>query len=130
SQSNNKHGLSYLPSEDVSANLSLNCPSDKVQPNGGYNDVPPPITGNFMPPKPDLVFNTALIAIETTHSAFTVKLSSSEPTQDLSHTNRPSTPIIEEWVSDSKDDSETTTPQIADSSVQSTKQATPPRHSV
>nr|GEX09780.1 hypothetical protein [Tanacetum cinerariifolium] len=120
SQSNNKHGLSYLPSEDVSANLSLNYPSDKVQPSGGYNDVPPPITRNFMPLKPDLVFNTALIVVETAHSAFTVKLSSSEPTQDLSHTNRPSTPIIEEWVSDSEDDSETTTPQIAHSSVQVT----------
>nr|GEY85338.1 putative reverse transcriptase domain-containing protein [Tanacetum cinerariifolium] len=97
---------------------------------GGYNAVPPPITGNFMPPKPNLVFNTAPIAVETTHSAFTVKLSSSEPTQDLSHTNRPSAPIIEEWVSDSEDDSETTTLQFAHSSVQSTKQVTPPRHSV
>nr|GEX08093.1 hypothetical protein [Tanacetum cinerariifolium] len=69
-----------------------------------------------MPPKPDLVFNTVHIAIETAHSAFTVKLSSSEPAQDLSHTNRPSTPIIEEWVSDSEDDYETTAPQIAYSS--------------
>nr|GEW84018.1 hypothetical protein [Tanacetum cinerariifolium] len=59
-----------------------------------------------------------------------VKLSSSEPTQDLSHTNRPFTPIIEEWVSDSEDDYETTASQIAHSSVQSTKQVTPPRHSV
>nr|GFD23912.1 hypothetical protein [Tanacetum cinerariifolium] len=52
SQTNNKHGLGYLPSEDVSTNLSLNCPSDRVQPSGGYNAVPPPITGNFMPLKP------------------------------------------------------------------------------
>nr|GEY29089.1 retrovirus-related Pol polyprotein from transposon TNT 1-94 [Tanacetum cinerariifolium] len=83
-----------------------------------------------MPPKPDLVFHIAPIAIETAHSAFTVKLSSSEPTQDLSHTNRPSAPIIEEWVSDSEDDSKTIAPHIAHSSVQSTKQVTPPRHSV
>nr|GFA77089.1 hypothetical protein [Tanacetum cinerariifolium] len=101
-----------------------------LQPSGGYNVVPPPITRNFMPPKPDLVFHTALIAVEIAHSAFTVKLSSSEPTQDLSYTNRPSAPIIEEWVSDSEDDSETTAPQIAYSSVQSTKQVTPPRHFV
>nr|GEX85069.1 putative ribonuclease H-like domain-containing protein [Tanacetum cinerariifolium] len=26
---------------------------------GGYHDVPPPYTGTFMPPKPDLVFNNA-----------------------------------------------------------------------
>nr|GEW60362.1 hypothetical protein [Tanacetum cinerariifolium] len=89
-----------------------NCPSDRVQPSGGYNAVPPPITGNFMPLKPDLVFNTAPIVVETAHSAFTVKLSSSEPIQDLSHTNRPSVPIIEEWVSDFEDDYETTAPQI------------------
>nr|GEV87541.1 hypothetical protein [Tanacetum cinerariifolium] len=86
--------------------------------------------GNFMPPKPDLVFNTVPISVETIHSAFIVKLSSSEPTQDLSHTNRPSTPIIEEWVSDSEDDSKTTAPHITYSFVQSTKQVTPPRHFV
>nr|GEX60737.1 hypothetical protein [Tanacetum cinerariifolium] len=46
----------------------------KIQPNGGYLAVPPPITGNFMPPKLDLVFHTALIAVETNHLAFSVKL--------------------------------------------------------
>nr|GEV00118.1 reverse transcriptase domain-containing protein [Tanacetum cinerariifolium] len=43
-----------------------------IQLNGGYNVVPPPITGNFMPPKPDLVFHTTPIAVETNHLAFTV----------------------------------------------------------
>nr|GEW91404.1 hypothetical protein [Tanacetum cinerariifolium] len=119
SQTNNKHGLGYLPSKGDSTSLSLICPSDRVQPSGGYNVVPPLIIKNFMPPKPDLVFNTAPIAVETAHSAFTVKLSSSEPTQDFSHTNRPSAPIIEEWVSDSEDDYETIASQIAHSSVQS-----------
>nr|GEW08662.1 hypothetical protein [Tanacetum cinerariifolium] len=61
--------------------LKLNCPSDRLQLSGGYNVVPPLITGNFMPPKLDLVFHTAPIAVETAHSAFTVKLSSFEPTQ-------------------------------------------------
>nr|GFC96145.1 hypothetical protein [Tanacetum cinerariifolium] len=65
-----------------------------------------------MPPKPDLVFHTAPIAVETDHSAFTVQLSPSKPGQDLSHTNRPTAPIIEDWVSDSKDESETKDPQI------------------
>nr|GEU47289.1 ribonuclease H-like domain-containing protein [Tanacetum cinerariifolium] len=39
------------------------------------------------------------------------RLSPSKPDQDLSHTLRPSAPIIEEWVSDSEDESETKTPQ-------------------
>nr|GFB20032.1 hypothetical protein [Tanacetum cinerariifolium] len=118
-----------------SESLSPSCPSDRLQPSGGSNAIPPPITGNFMPPKPNLVFHTAPIVVETAHSAFTVKLSSFEPTQDFSHTNRPSTPINEERVFDSEDDSETTASQIAHSFiahsfVQSTKQVTPPRHFV
>nr|GEX93409.1 putative ribonuclease H-like domain-containing protein [Tanacetum cinerariifolium] len=43
---------------------------DRFQPSGGYHVVPPPYTGTFMPPKPDLVFNTAPIAVETDHLAF------------------------------------------------------------
>nr|GEV94398.1 hypothetical protein [Tanacetum cinerariifolium] len=64
-----------------------------------------------MPPKPDLVFHTAIIAIETDHSTFTVQLSNSKHAQDLSHIYRPSAPIIEDWVSDYEDESETTAPQ-------------------
>nr|GEU40396.1 hypothetical protein [Tanacetum cinerariifolium] len=97
-QTNGKHGLGYY-SESDSESLSPSSLSDRIQPSGEYHDVPPPITGNFMPPKPDLVFHTAPIAVETAHSAFTVQLSPAKPTEDLSHTNRPSAPIIEEWVS-------------------------------
>nr|GEZ10879.1 hypothetical protein [Tanacetum cinerariifolium] len=62
--------------------------------------------GNFMSPKPDLVFHTAPIAVKTDHSAFTVQLSPAKPAQDLSYTTRPMAPIIEDWVSDSEDESE------------------------
>nr|GEU76537.1 putative ribonuclease H-like domain-containing protein [Tanacetum cinerariifolium] len=54
-------------------------------------------TGTFMPPKPDLVFNITPIAVETDHLAFNVQLSPPKPEQDLSHTSRPSAPIIEDW---------------------------------
>nr|GEZ12644.1 hypothetical protein [Tanacetum cinerariifolium] len=40
------------------------------------------------------------------------QLSPFKPAQDLSHTNRPTAPIIEDWVSDSEDESETKSPQI------------------
>nr|GEV83785.1 putative ribonuclease H-like domain-containing protein [Tanacetum cinerariifolium] len=43
---------------------------DMFQPSGGYHVVPPLYTGTFMPPKPNLVFNTAPTAIETDHLAF------------------------------------------------------------
>nr|GFD06260.1 hypothetical protein [Tanacetum cinerariifolium] len=74
----------------------------------------------FMPPKPDLVFTTAPTAVETDHSAFTVQLSPTKPEQDLSYTHRPTAPIIEDLVFDSKDESETKAPQIVPSFVQST----------
>nr|GEW20374.1 retrovirus-related Pol polyprotein from transposon TNT 1-94 [Tanacetum cinerariifolium] len=44
-------------------------------------------------------------------------LSLTKPAQDLSHTNRPTAPIIEDWVSDFKDKSETKAPQIVPSFV-------------
>nr|GEZ74198.1 hypothetical protein [Tanacetum cinerariifolium] len=117
--------------EDDMPQVTKDVPSfAQMQPSGEYHVVPLRITGNFMPPKPDLVFHTAPIAVETDHSAFIVKLSPFEPIQDLSHRNRPSAPIIEEWVSDSEDESETTASQIAPSFVQSIEQVKPPSHSV
>nr|GFA90122.1 hypothetical protein [Tanacetum cinerariifolium] len=72
----------------------------------GYHTVPPPYTGTFMPLKPDLVFHDAPNVNETDHTAFMVELSPTKPNKDLSHTHRPPVPIIEDWVSDSEDDSE------------------------
>nr|GEV53473.1 retrotransposon protein, putative, Ty3-gypsy subclass [Tanacetum cinerariifolium] len=43
---------------------------DRFQQSGGYHAVPPPYTGTFMPPKPDLVFITAPTAVKTDHLAF------------------------------------------------------------
>nr|GEV94577.1 putative ribonuclease H-like domain-containing protein [Tanacetum cinerariifolium] len=86
--------------------LTLRCQSGN-----GYHVAPPPYTGTFLPPKPNLVFNNAPNDVETNHPAFNVKLSPTNPDQDLSHTNRPSAHIIEDWVSDSEDESKTKPPQ-------------------
>nr|GEZ87088.1 hypothetical protein [Tanacetum cinerariifolium] len=96
SQTNDKHGLGYFSLESDSENLSTSSLSDRMQPSGGYHAVPSPITGTFMPPKPDLVFHIAPIAVETDHSAITVQLSTAKPAEDLSHTTRPLAPIIED----------------------------------
>nr|GEU76762.1 hypothetical protein [Tanacetum cinerariifolium] len=82
----------------------------KFQPSGGYHVVPPLYTGTFMPPKPDLIFKIAPTAVETDHIAFNVQLSPTKPDEDLSHTTKPTAPIIEDWVSDSEDESETKAP--------------------
>nr|GEU62848.1 putative ribonuclease H-like domain-containing protein [Tanacetum cinerariifolium] len=112
SQTNNKHGLDYLSSEDNSESVSLTCPSDRLSPNGGYHAVPPPITGNFIPPKPDLVFNTPPLAVESDHLAFNVQVSPAKPAQVMSHTTESMAPIIEDWVSDSEDESKPNDPQM------------------
>nr|GEV55853.1 hypothetical protein [Tanacetum cinerariifolium] len=83
---------------------------DRYQSGNGYHVVPPPYTRTFMPPKPDLIFNNAPNDVETGHPAFNVKLIPTNPDQDLSHTHRPSEPIIEDWVSNLEDESETKTP--------------------
>nr|GEX39737.1 hypothetical protein [Tanacetum cinerariifolium] len=83
SQTNDKHGLGYFSSESDSESLSPSSLSDRMQPSGGYHAVPPPITWTFMPPKPDLVFHTAPIAVETDHSAFTIHLKDESQPNDL-----------------------------------------------
>nr|GFA50907.1 hypothetical protein [Tanacetum cinerariifolium] len=75
--------------------------TDFFVPSGGYHAVPPPVTGTFMPPKPDLMFYTPP-SDENEHLAFNVQISPNKPEQNLS--SRPSAPIIEDWVSDSEED--------------------------
>nr|GEU51856.1 hypothetical protein [Tanacetum cinerariifolium] len=89
SQTNEKTGLGY--NSQVFTKAMFDCepwpPSnlyDKFQPSGGYHVVPPPYTKTFMPPKPNLVFNTAPIPVETDHLTFNVQLSPTKPEQDLS----------------------------------------------
>nr|GFA52669.1 hypothetical protein [Tanacetum cinerariifolium] len=74
---------------------------DRFVPSGRYHVVPPSVSGTFMPPKLNLVFHTPP-SDENEHLAFNVQLSPTKPEQDLS--SRPSALIIEDWVSDSKED--------------------------
>nr|GEY65991.1 retrovirus-related Pol polyprotein from transposon TNT 1-94 [Tanacetum cinerariifolium] len=93
--------------ESVEARLLVYQQNETIFEDGdGHHDAPPPYTGTFMPPKPDLVFHDAPNVTETAHTAFNVELSSTKPDKDLSHTHRPSAPIIEDWVYDSEDDSD------------------------
>nr|GEV86384.1 hypothetical protein [Tanacetum cinerariifolium] len=74
----------------------------RFQPSGRYHVVPPPYTGTFMPPKPDLVFNTAPTAVKTDHLAFN--------------------------VSDSEEESKTKVTQFVSSFAQSSEHVKSPRH--
>nr|GEZ46886.1 hypothetical protein [Tanacetum cinerariifolium] len=124
SSSDNKTGL-----ESIEARL-LVYKQNEFQPSGGYHAVPPPYTGTFMPPKLDLVFNTAPTAVKTDYLAFNVQLSPTKHVQDLSHTTRPSAPIIEDWLSDSETESDPKAPQFVPSFAQSSKHVKSHRHTV
>nr|GFB53861.1 hypothetical protein [Tanacetum cinerariifolium] len=64
-------------------------------------------------------------------TAFNVELSPTKPDKDLSQSNRPTAPIIEDWVSDSEDEyeGEPMTAQKASSFVQTPEHVKSPRPS-
>nr|GEZ38192.1 hypothetical protein [Tanacetum cinerariifolium] len=118
SQTNDKNGLGYntqvftssmfdcdeMFTSETHESLPVSPKYDRYHSRDGYHAIPPPYTGIFMPPKPDLVYHDSSNVNENVHTTFNVKLSPTKPNKELSH--RPSTPIIEDWVSDSEDDSE------------------------
>nr|GFC54018.1 hypothetical protein [Tanacetum cinerariifolium] len=79
-------------------------------PSGGYHAVPPPMTGTFMPPKPDLVFHTHP-SDENKHLSFNVQLRSYD------------------WVSDSEEEAMPQVTKDVPSFAQSPKLVKSPRHS-
>nr|GEY78738.1 hypothetical protein [Tanacetum cinerariifolium] len=122
--------------ELISSTSDMSMPSgpvyDRYKSGEGYHAVPPPYTRTFMPPKPNLGFYDAPTVNETVPTAFNVKPSTTRPNKDLSPSNSPSVPIIEDWVSDSKDNSkgEHMPTQKAPSFVHSSNHIKTPRPSV
>nr|GEV34907.1 retrovirus-related Pol polyprotein from transposon TNT 1-94 [Tanacetum cinerariifolium] len=119
----------YLTS-DSDESLPPSFIYDRYQSGDGYHVVPPPYTETFMPPKRNLVFHNAPNDVETVHTTFNVDLGPTKPNKDLSPTPKPLESIIEDWVSDSKDDSEAKIPQNVPSFVQPNEQVKHPRPSV
>nr|GEU88174.1 putative ribonuclease H-like domain-containing protein [Tanacetum cinerariifolium] len=119
-----------------SKNLNVSLPPspvhDRYQSGKGYHVVPPPYTETFMPSKPDLVFYDAPTMNETVHTVLNVELSTTKPNKDLSQIHRPSAPLIEDWVSNSEDESEgePMLTQKASSFVQPSEHVKTPRPSV
>nr|GEY53652.1 ribonuclease H-like domain-containing protein [Tanacetum cinerariifolium] len=89
-----------LSDSESDASFPVSLTNDRYHSGDGYHDVPSPYTGTFMPAKPDLVFHNAPNVNKIVHTAFNVELSPTKPDTNLSHTHRPSSPIIEDWVSD------------------------------
>ncbi|GJV70758.1 putative ribonuclease H-like domain-containing protein [Tanacetum coccineum] len=87
--------------------------NDRFKTTEGFHAVPPPYTGNYMPPKPDLsfyrldesVFKSAVR--KTTTSVPETETSISKTSKDIVEkpkTVRPSAPIIKEWDTNSDND--------------------------
>ncbi|GJT57370.1 ribonuclease H-like domain-containing protein [Tanacetum coccineum] len=101
--------------ENSSKSLSklLDCQIvDKCKIGLGYNVVPPPYTGNFMPPKPDLSFSGLEEFVnEPIVSKPTVKKPVIETSKAKASVDKPKVvkknngaPIIKDWVSDSEEE--------------------------
>nr|GFA98428.1 hypothetical protein [Tanacetum cinerariifolium] len=69
---------------------------DRYQSGNGYHAVPPPYTGTFIPPKPDLVFNNAPNDVETDHPAFILNGDSLAPTRVVDGVLQPVAPTTAE----------------------------------
>nr|GEW91460.1 hypothetical protein [Tanacetum cinerariifolium] len=80
--------------------------NDRYKTGEGYHAVPPPYIGTFMPPKPNLVFNDAPTASESVANVFLIESSINKPSKDMSKTLRPDAPIVDDWISDSEDETE------------------------
>ncbi|GJY09882.1 hypothetical protein Tco_0378067 [Tanacetum coccineum] len=84
---------------------------DKCKIGLGYNVVPPPYTGNFMPLKPDLLFSGLEEFMNEPIVKPTIKKPKVETSKAKASANKPKVVrknngalIIEEWVSDSEDE--------------------------
>ncbi|GKA10776.1 ribonuclease H-like domain-containing protein [Tanacetum coccineum] len=79
--------------------------NDKYKTGEGYHAVPPPYTGNFMPPKPDLVLADEYGFSESVTSVPAVATSKVKTSESKSKSV--CEPLIEDWISDSENENET-----------------------
>nr|GEU41706.1 putative ribonuclease H-like domain-containing protein [Tanacetum cinerariifolium] len=75
-----------LTSSESDVSVPTSPVHDRYTSGEGYHAVPPPYTGTFMPPKPDLVFYDAPTASETVPNVFNFEPSTTKPTKELSQT--------------------------------------------
>ncbi|GJV44887.1 hypothetical protein Tco_1429423 [Tanacetum coccineum] len=73
----------------------------------GYHAVPPPYTGNFIPPKPDLVLADKDEYVFSESVTSVPSAATSEVKTSVSKPKSFSEPLIEHWISNSKNKNET-----------------------
>nr|GEY20016.1 hypothetical protein [Tanacetum cinerariifolium] len=99
SQTTDKTGLGYdnqvfhstvfdsdeLLSFESDASMPTSLVYDRYKLGEGYHAVPPPYTGTFMPPKPDLIFHDAPTINETVLTVLPVEPSTTKPNKDCDY---------------------------------------------
>ncbi|GJR12040.1 putative ribonuclease H-like domain-containing protein [Tanacetum coccineum] len=77
---------------------------DKCKTGLGYNAVPPPYTGSFMPPKPDLVYLSLddFVEVNESVSEYVVEKPSVETNEPKNARKENRAPIIKDWVFESE----------------------------
>nr|GEV29939.1 DNA-directed DNA polymerase [Tanacetum cinerariifolium] len=136
-----KTGLGYKAASPVeesfvkSSKMLENKENVKSKSDKGYHTVPPPYTGNYIPPKPDLMFideqvKSEFVDVVSTVSSSAVKTVESKvesvdvKTKDVCSTveiklvkkNKFSPPIIKDWISDDESEVEFE-PKVKDKNV-------------
>nr|GEZ38155.1 ubiquitin hydrolase [Tanacetum cinerariifolium] len=89
-------------SQGVDSQVLENQVNDKYNSSKGYHAVPPPYAGNFMPHKPNLVFVDEHVVSESVTSLPSIAKSKVKTSE--SKLKNISDPLIEEWVSDDKEE--------------------------
>ncbi|GKB41030.1 ribonuclease H-like domain-containing protein [Tanacetum coccineum] len=81
--------------------------NDRYKTSEGYHAVPPPYTGNFMPPKYDLVLADEEEYVFSESVTSIPDVTTSEAKTSVSKPKSVGEPLIEDWISDSEDENET-----------------------
>ncbi|GJZ11292.1 ribonuclease H-like domain-containing protein [Tanacetum coccineum] len=81
--------------------------NDRYKTSEGYHAVPPPYTGNFMPPKSDLVLADEDEYVFSESVTSIPDVATSEAKTSVSKPKSVGEPLIEDWISDSEDENET-----------------------
>nr|GEX38514.1 ribonuclease H-like domain-containing protein [Tanacetum cinerariifolium] len=121
-----------LYSHESDNRVPKNLENDRYKTCEGYHVVHPLYNGTFMPPKPNLVFTDDPTASELVANVFNFESSIHKPSNDMSNTYRPDAPIVEDWISDSEDETkiESVPKQKEPTFVKSTKHVKTSRESV
>ncbi|GJT58660.1 reverse transcriptase domain-containing protein [Tanacetum coccineum] len=81
--------------------------NERYKTSEGYHAVPPPYTGNLMPPKYDLVFVDEGEYVFSESVTSILDVATREAKTSVSKPKSVSEPLIKDWISDSEDENET-----------------------